>query len=353
MCVRFLGLLLVWFPGVLHAQTTSCSAPTLDGGFFAPKQETYADGTKLSYTCNEGRKLAVPGWWTMSTCQNGQWSHEPQCIDETSCLPPTIPNAIYDVNSKGWYEEGDKIRIKCLEGYEHKDRHATAVCQNGAWPSLPVCERSTESCSEPPKMPHAVIIDMKSQEVFAEGSELLYECEDGFTTEGTDEKKIYCLYGNWTESRPCRPSSSTGSNEGDSGTFQSISVDKCGRFPLVENGIPTENSPLSLKYTCNDFYKLVGPAIVVCYRNSMWSDVPICKDTSCRVDTTRYPDLKPAGIKILRDGESMKLTCTDVWNFENFPKFSCKNGRVESTECCNRLQLHLVSVPGLIWERYG
>ncbi|XP_047446453.1 complement factor H-like isoform X2 [Mugil cephalus] len=342
MCTRYLGFfLLVWFPGMLHAQSAAepCSAPSLNGGYSVPDEETYPHESKLLYSCDNGLKPAVEGWWATSTCENGKWSHDPQCINETSCLPPTTPNAVYNVNPEGWYEEGDKIRIKCLEGYEHKDRHATAVCQNGAWPSLPVCERSIESCSEPPKMPHAVIINMKSQEVFAEGSQLLYECEDGFTTDGEEEKKIYCLYGNWTKGSPCRPSSSTGSNEGDSGTFQSI--DKCGRFPLVENGIPTENGRLSLKYTCNDFYKLVGPPIVVCYRNGMWSDVPICKDTSCRVDTTRYPELKPAGIKILRDGETMELACTDVWTFDNFSKFSCKNGRVESTECCNRAQFRL------------
>ncbi|XP_047446454.1 complement factor H-like [Mugil cephalus] len=208
MSVRYLGFaLLFWFPGLQQAQIAPepCSAPILNGGYFVPDQESYPHDSKLLYSCGNGLKPAVEGWWATSTCENGKWSHDPQCINETSCLPPTTPNAVYDVNPEGWYEERDKIRIKCLEGYEHKDRHATAVCQNGAWPSLPVCERSIESCSEPPKMPHAVIINMKFQEVFAEGSHLLYECEDGFTTEGEEEKKIYCLYGNWTESRPCRP----------------------------------------------------------------------------------------------------------------------------------------------------
>ncbi|XP_078029313.1 complement factor H-like isoform X2 [Epinephelus lanceolatus] len=83
MCIRYLGfILLIWFPRALHAQSAaqSCSAPRLDGGFFAPKQQTYSDGTELSYTCDEGHKPAVKGWWATSTCHNGKWSPEPQCI---------------------------------------------------------------------------------------------------------------------------------------------------------------------------------------------------------------------------------------------------------------------------------
>lgn len=64
--------------------TQSCSAPRLDGGLFDPKQEIYSHGTKLTYTCNDGRKPAAQGWWATSTCENGSWSPQPQCIGKCS-----------------------------------------------------------------------------------------------------------------------------------------------------------------------------------------------------------------------------------------------------------------------------
>ncbi|XP_053185655.1 uncharacterized protein LOC128368797 isoform X2 [Scomber japonicus] len=86
MCIRYLGfLLLICLPGILHGQSAqqSCTAPNLDGGFFAPKLETYPHGAQLTYTCNSGRVPVVRGWWVTSSCQNGKWSHEPQCIGST------------------------------------------------------------------------------------------------------------------------------------------------------------------------------------------------------------------------------------------------------------------------------
>lgn len=57
-----------------------CLAPTLNGGYFVPEQETYSHETQLSYACDNGSKPAADGWWATSTCQNGEWSDKPQCI---------------------------------------------------------------------------------------------------------------------------------------------------------------------------------------------------------------------------------------------------------------------------------
>ncbi|XP_075954833.1 complement factor H-related protein 1-like [Anarhichas minor] len=204
MYIRYLGFgLLIWFPVALHAQhaTPSCSAPRLDGGFFSPKQETYSDETALTYTCNDGRKPTVKGWWATSTCLNGTWSPEPQCIDEKACIAPDIPNAQYTEKQSGWYNDGHKIRITCNEGYDPKDHNVTTTCINGKWSSVPVCEKR---CREPPQIPHAVIIHQGYQEFFAADTTVQYECQDEYTAEGGDTKKsVYCIAGNWTEGPVC------------------------------------------------------------------------------------------------------------------------------------------------------
>ncbi|XP_030578804.1 complement factor H-related protein 1-like isoform X2 [Archocentrus centrarchus] len=143
MCLRSLGFVLILFPGVLQAQ--GCDAPRLLHGNFLPKQQTYSDGTTITYACDNGYKPAVEGWWATSTCQHGTWSHEPQCIGESSCLPPTIPKAKYPENSNGWYEDGSTLRITCEAGFEHKNQNTTTTCGNGNWSPVPVCGRSADT----------------------------------------------------------------------------------------------------------------------------------------------------------------------------------------------------------------
>ncbi len=62
------------------------------------------------------------------------------------CTKPTIPNAIYTDSPNGTYQHGDVIRIKCDEGFEHKDHNATAKCVDGKWSTLPVCESKSVRC---------------------------------------------------------------------------------------------------------------------------------------------------------------------------------------------------------------
>ncbi|KAI9518494.1 hypothetical protein NQZ68_036376 [Dissostichus eleginoides] len=217
MSVGYLGfVLLLWFPGVLHAQneTQNCTDSSLIGGYVVPEQKTYPHATTLTYACDNGSKPAVEGWWATSICQNGKWSPEPQCIDEKACVPLTIPNGNFDASRDGWYGEMDKIWVRCDEGYEHKDRDTTAQCINGTWSSVPICERSTESCGDPPKKKHAVIIGKRYQELFAVNSQLQYNCEDGYTAEGADTKTIICISGNWTEGPTCIFAAEVGSGGG-------------------------------------------------------------------------------------------------------------------------------------------
>ncbi|XP_039878238.1 complement factor H-like isoform X2 [Simochromis diagramma] len=274
MCIKYFAFALLWFPGVLHAQSTTqaCDAPTLDGGFFAPKQETYSQGTKLSYTCNEGRTLAMKGWWATSTCHNGKWSHQPQCIE------------------------------------------------------------SMNACSVPPKIPHAVIVHQDYQEVFAAGSEVQYECEDGYTAEGAHNKKSVCTQGSWTAVPTCRSS-----NEGDT-RLRYTTIQNCGNFPVIENAVAQQTSQYYLTYRCQRLYRLVGPERVRCISSGlMWSNLPKCRANFCAVNTNDNRAYISVGTVHIENGEEERVECVKQhsWWLEHYSKVRCINGRVEATECCN------------------
>uniref|UniRef100_UPI003AAC3B26 complement factor H-like n=1 Tax=Centroberyx gerrardi TaxID=166262 RepID=UPI003AAC3B26 len=351
MCFRCLCfVLLIWFPGAVNAQseTEPCNAPRLDGGFFVPVQVTYSHGTDLTYACDNGHKPAVEGWWATSTCQNGKWSHKPQCIDEKSCLPPSIPNAKYTQNPNGWYKETEKIRITCDNGYEVKNNSATAECKNGTWTSILICEKSSYACDEPPKIPHAVIIRQGYQDLFAEDAEVWYECEEGYAVEGTADTQtvLYCIAGNWTTGQPCEPkppvtdrTNSEGGTRPGAGPGAGTSgvggtgnagggqpaggrggagggVDRCGEIPTLINGAVMKIERMSLKYKCDEDYERVGGAQVACYSDGSWSKLPTCKETLCTVDTSQYYWLKTLPqVRYVKEGQSMRFDCTQVDNW--------------------------------------
>lgn len=83
-----------------------CSAPTLMNGYFVPEQTRFHPEDQLTYACNKGYKPAVDGWWVTVTCQNGTWSHVPQCISK--CL--------MNVCAGCWYFETFKYMavMKCF-----------------------------------------------------------------------------------------------------------------------------------------------------------------------------------------------------------------------------------------------
>ncbi|XP_073347934.1 complement factor H-like isoform X3 [Pagrus major] len=373
MCIRYLGLvLLIWCPGELHAQsaTQSCSAPTLDGGKFSPKRETYANGVYVTYSCDLGRKPAVEGWWARSTCQNGTWSPQPQCILEEACIPPEIPNAKYTESPTGWYEDGQKIRITCDEAYELKNRDATALCTNGSWSSVPVCERSVDACGEPPQVLHAIIVDQRNQELFAADTELQYECEDGYTAEGAgNDKTIVCIAGAWTEGPTCSkaPTPSTGpggSTEGGAGGEHTASagsgtqpagggsstssdsngrdsrpsftdIFRCGPYPTIANGAVVKAERMYLKYGCADYHTLVGSDTVVCYSDGTWSQLPVCKEESCVLNPARYRDFKLSGFQRLGEREARHIPC--IWD-HYYSRVQCINGAITHSQWTLRVK---------------
>ncbi|XP_036941259.1 complement factor H-like isoform X2 [Acanthopagrus latus] len=323
MCNRYLGfLLLIWCPGELHAQsaTQSCSAPSLDGGKFSLKRETYAHGTYVTYSCDLGRKPAVEGWWARSTCQNGTWSPQPRCI------------------------------------------------------------RSADACDAPPKIPHAVIVDHRHQELFAADTHLQYECEDGYTAEGAGtDKTIVCIAGTWTEGPTCSSAATPGAGHGGStegatggsgtqpagrGTTPStghgggssdsslqpagggssttsdsngsdsrpsfLPINNCGRYPDVPYAA-VEAGQMNLRYRCDEYHTLVGLDTVVCHSDRSWSKLPDCKEKSCVLNPARYPLLQLSGLQHLT-GAWKRFDC--IWS-GYYTYVMCLNGEITAGRCCN------------------
>ncbi|KAM6990653.1 complement factor H-related protein 1-like isoform 4-T4 [Tautogolabrus adspersus] len=322
MCVRYLAfVILIVLPGALHAQSAAqpCGAPGLDGGYLVPKQETYSPEIKITYACDSGRKPAVKGWWATSTCQNGVWSPEPQCI------------------------------------------------------------KSILACGEPPQIPNAVIVGQRYQEVFAADSKVKYECKDGYSVEGAESRKsIICISGNWSEGPTCirgtrpgsgggeghttssdrtqpagggsRPGTAQGGSAGGGNTPSAGSaarpgaVKNCGTFPTVTNGEVVESTEWFLKYSCIKYYKLEGPETVLCYGDGTWSNSPTCRAAFCAVNTDEHPLLVSIGKVFMNEGEEREFDCVDLreWWFDHYSVAKCTIGGLSLQKCKYIFKAHFI-----------
>ncbi|XP_023190738.1 complement factor H-like [Xiphophorus maculatus] len=230
------------------------------------------------------------------------------------------------------YPHGTKISYSCNDGYKAEGRGwwGTSTCFNGLWFGIPVCIINPPTCREPPRISNAAIINQDFQDVFTQDTEVVYQCKDGYTTkEGATKKSVFCRAGVWTDVPTCAPTAGPGSKD-------TVSIDNCGEIPHVPNGLPEpQEQQRSLKYTCQNFYKLVGPDTVVCHRGGTWSEVPTCKEDFCFLDTTKYSDLTNSGNTFIRNGDTEYPRCVDKWMFKRSAVVRCIDGNLTVSICCN------------------
>ncbi|XP_028329268.1 complement factor H-like [Gouania willdenowi] len=335
MTLRFLllGLFVLMLQHAVGSTVPSCTAPTLENGYFYPNQSLYSNNQVLTYACDIGHKPVVEGWWATITCQSDGWSDVARCIDEKACVKPSIPN------SENIDMEGNTLEFTCKTGYEPQSYN----CVDGSWSSMPVCASNVRACGEPPQVPHAVVIYQHYREEFADGTMLLYECEEGYTTEKYGTKaSVTCQKGTWTAGPTCRRTvtendgSTTGT--GESVTPSSgVGLNRCGEKPFITNAEIVQTGSDYLKYACPLYYKLEGPDTVRCLNNGLWTPLPFCREAFCHVNTEDYPFLINIQAEFLLEGEKKRFKCVEKWGwFSTYSEFECMDGIVKHTDCCTK-----------------
>ncbi|XP_033056533.1 complement factor H isoform X4 [Trachypithecus francoisi] len=231
------------------------SPPEISHGVVAHTSDSYQYGEEVTYKCSEGFGIDGPA---IAKCLGEKWSHPPSCI-KTDCLSlPSFENAIPMGEKKDSYKSGEQVTYTCPTNYK-MDGPSTVTCINSRWTGRPTC-RDT-SCVNPPRVQNAHIVSRQMSK-YASGERVRYECRSPYEMFGDEE--VMCVNGNWTEPPQCKDS--TG---------------KCGPPPPIDNG-DTTSFPLSVyapdssvEYKCQDLYQLEGNKRITC-RNGQWSDPPKC-----------------------------------------------------------------------------
>uniref|UniRef100_A0A6Q2XW17 Sushi domain-containing protein n=1 Tax=Esox lucius TaxID=8010 RepID=A0A6Q2XW17_ESOLU len=205
-----------------------CQRPQLDNGFVVPEQEMYQDGVSLTYACDRGLKTPLDGWWGTVKCDNGVWSHNPQC--NSMCgEPPRVFNAVITQEYQKKFLSGSEVVYKCQTSYTLNGPESI-VCISGEWTPTPTCMTAERDKGH------------------------------GFTGRAVGQIQTrHCI--------PCVRAHQI-----------MITRHKCGEKPVVDNGdYISDNNRMALTYKCKMHYELEGPEQVMCHSNGVWSETPVCK----------------------------------------------------------------------------
>ncbi|KAL1022837.1 hypothetical protein UPYG_G00033070, partial [Umbra pygmaea] len=296
------------------------ACPPLTNGFLVKPEHSDPNSSIFYYSCNKGFKPFTKGWWGVATCNEGTWSANPTCIDETQCGQiPYIPNAKEDTKN------GATVTIICKDGYRTDDKK-TIICKDGKWETpLPECKLKDNQCDPPPHVENA-LVEIEYQKKYIHGKTIKYKCRKSFQIEEHDE--IKCNSGTWE--------SSQGNN-----------LPKCKQYCGKLKGAPKKMQIVNqvnmedryengqeVLYKCNSPYTVKGSGGKGTCKNGQWNKTVECE--------ARCPDPK-----IITNGEyneektdedgvitEVSYRCEQDFVLSSKDVIKCKNGKWDPLPVC-------------------
>ncbi|XP_033098555.1 CUB and sushi domain-containing protein 3-like [Anneissia japonica] len=300
-------------------------------GTVTPKQDKYASGTTVQFTCNDGFYQVGP---TNSYCwYSGEFSHvskdaQPRCIRE--CFE-IHHNSITEVNRTvqypGFFIVGDTITYVCSVGYESVSGVSVGNVEcreDRIWTTnLPVCEGV--SCGNPGTPNQGELIGEK----FFYPYSVSYICQPGYIISGST-------------ARTCQ------SDKAWSGTLPSCNPNDCSNLDNIENGMTFYTGTtfgMNATYTCDIGYNINGEMIRICEATGLWSGSP----PTCEVVSCGDPGLILNGIRMGANetyGSTVTYVCNTGYNLVGAASVICQSDGTwsQSAPVCQVVNCGIVSV---------
>ncbi|CAH3037421.1 unnamed protein product [Pocillopora meandrina] len=321
----------------------------------------------IHFWCYDEDMYKMVGTPRIRCQENGQWSApKPKCI-LPSCDKPNIPDeaaVIYPRSMDREFKYGDKVLLKCKEGY-FKSGLGVYQCKKGnIWSGGITC--SPKSCGRPNDIPNGKIIGY----VYSFKEKIRYECNEGYNLKGpsyrtcqANEKwgdkdpicevadcgplrkpdhgdiieQVAFTYGNrivfeCTDTGYEMKGSRVRTCQSDgtwSGSPTTCEIVQCGDPGTPTNGKQIVNKGFeyggSVEFKCYKNYTLEGTRIIYCRANKLWSaSVPHCR-ASCK-----DPGNPLNGRKVnhdFRHKKTVSFTCQKNYALEGARTITCSNGQ--------------------------
>ncbi|XP_015216823.2 sushi domain-containing protein 1 isoform X1 [Lepisosteus oculatus] len=196
---------------------------------------------------------------------NGYWNHTSIVCKEIDCSEPPV----VPNTTRLWHGNsglGSEVYYNCTEGFHSVGGRGVSVCTaNGYWTHVSLLCKETD-CGEPPLLPNTTSLKASSTKM---GSIVYYKCKDGFYNAGGSNTSVCTVSGYWANA-----------------SLQCKEID-CGQPPVLPHTVIEGNSSTGLGstvyYNCKEgFHSMGGRNVSVCTVNGLWENASIvCKEIDC------------------------------------------------------------------------
>ncbi|XP_078012478.1 C4b-binding protein alpha chain [Phascolarctos cinereus] len=298
--------------------------PQISNGRHSSREDgIYSFGSSVTYRCNTPFSLIGKASVSCTVVNEtiGTWSPQPPICKKVSCKQPQFPNGKLISGLGPIYTYKDTILLECNRGYVLNGTNVIHCEDDSLWhPDIPTCV--INACIEKPLIENAELISHRRDEnMFSVGTVLTFACKRGYKaipdilftatcqedfswsmnegfckkiccpTPVTDGETLHfindCKYTPWTTfTLQCKSSRRKSTCQQD-GTWKPVismceneEEPGCSSPKTIANGnytITARFLSVSVEYSCNDGYVLIGNAINTCQR-SKWSHAfPYCQ----------------------------------------------------------------------------
>uniref|UniRef100_A0A8C3KQM4 Sushi domain-containing protein n=1 Tax=Calidris pygmaea TaxID=425635 RepID=A0A8C3KQM4_9CHAR len=250
-----------------------CSYPDIRNGkllYAWEERENYEFGDRLEVKCNEGFAFKDHSSHVSLRCtSDGTW-HPPaaECTPVPQCPKPDIIHGREVHNSKTDYKVGTRLTLACDPGYALRGQQQTVCQADTSW--APPLPFCDKVCGPPPPISNGQHSGL-GQEQFSYGAGVTYSCVEGLSLIG--DESIYCT-------------SDDGVNLVWSGPAPECRVVRCPK-PVVERARmtpPRLTFPYGadVRFSCEEGFELRGDAESRCLEDGAWHPpLPSCQPVQC------------------------------------------------------------------------
>ncbi|MEQ2236944.1 hypothetical protein ILYODFUR_017840, partial [Ilyodon furcidens] len=266
-CTRTAQGIHQWNAPVPLCQVMSCGMPVapVNGSIVG---QDFSLGSRVTYQCNPGFRLAGPLTTSVVCQESGRWS---SIEAPPRCVPATCSDISHSAVEHGRWRliygtqnQYDAIMMLiCDPGYYYRGQRIIRCQANGTWnypDPRPVCD--IISCGDLGTPPNG----HKIGTLTVYGATAIFSCNTGYTLVGSRVRE--CM-----------------SNGLWSGTQVQCLAGHCGTpEPIVNGQIIGENYNFrgSVVYQCNPGFRLIGVSVRICEQDHRWSgNTPVCVPITC------------------------------------------------------------------------
>uniref|UniRef100_A0A2K5CJC9 Complement receptor type 2 n=1 Tax=Aotus nancymaae TaxID=37293 RepID=A0A2K5CJC9_AOTNA len=272
----------------------------------------------VNTSCQDGYQLTGYAYQTCQDAENGIWFKKiPLCKVIRCHPPPVIVNGKHTGMMAEIFLYGSEVSYKCDQGFYLLGEKKLQCRSDGSWSgSPPQCLKSAPVTHCPnPEVKHGYKLN-KTHSAYSHNDIVHVACNSGFIMNGS--RVIRCHTDNtWVPGVPtCIKKAFVG----------------CQPLPKTPNGSHTGGnitrfSPgMSILYSCDQGYLLVGEALLLCTLDGTWSQpAPHCKEINCGSPEDMdgiQKGLEPR--KMYQYGAVVTLECEDGYTLEGSPQSQCQ-----------------------------